>query len=481
MILPTGQRAEDALRESEDRYRTLIENANEAIFVIQDGRISYANPKLEEIGKFTAEELAQKSFLEFVHPDDRIMVGEYHKRRLTGEPLNNRYVFRIVSKEGSVLWIEINASLITWNGRPAVLVFLSDITERKRSEEALRESEEKFRTLVENSLDGILIVDMTGTILFGNRAASRIIDAEFAVEMFGTRNVMEFVAPESRSQVLHDFIQVGRGIDSYPVNYQIISSTGRQIWAEAIGKRIMFQNSPAILVSMRDISSRKRMEEAIHQANKKLALLSDITRHDMNNQLLALNGFVGLLQRKIPDPSFEDYFSRITKASSQIAAMIEFTKEYESIGLNAPAWQDCRTHVDTAIKQAPLGNVTMNNDLPPGAEVFADPLIVKVFYNLMDNAVRYGGKITTVRFSAQESGNDHLIICEDDGNGIPADEKERIFERGFGKNTGLGLFLAREILNITGITIQETGTPGEGARFEMTVPKGNWRITAKEI
>ena len=84
--------------------------------------------------------------------------------------------------------------------------------------------------------------------------------------------------------------------------------------------------------------------------------------------------------------------------------MIEFTKEYESIGLNAPAWQDCRTHVDTAIKQAPLGNVTMNNDLPPGAEVFADPLIVKVFYNLMDNAVRYGGKITTVRFSAQESG-----------------------------------------------------------------------------
>ena len=84
-----------------NRYRTLIENANEAIFVIQNGRISYANPKLEEIGKFTAEELAQKPFLEFVHPDDRIMVGEYHKRRLTGEPLNNRYVFRIVSKEGS--------------------------------------------------------------------------------------------------------------------------------------------------------------------------------------------------------------------------------------------------------------------------------------------------------------------------------------------------------------------------------------------
>jgi len=103
----------------------------------------------------------------------------------------------------------------------------------------------------------------------------------------------------------------------------------------------------------------------------------------------------------------------------------------------------------------------VKNDLPAGAEVFADPLIVKVFYNLIDNAVRYGGKITTIWFSAWESGSNYLIICEDDGNGIPIDEKERIFDRAFGKNTGLGLFLAREILDITGITIKETGTPGK--------------------
>ncbi len=93
----------------------------------------------------------------------------------------------------------------------------------------------------------------------------------------------------------------------------------------------------------------------------------------------------------------------------------------------------------------------------------------------MDNAVRYGGKITTIRFSVLERDEDHLIVCEDDGDGIPAMEKEKIFERGFGKNTGLGLFLSREILAITGITITETGEPGKGARFEMTVPKGMWR------
>ena len=93
----------------------------------------------------------------------------------------------------------------------------------------------------------------------------------------------------------------------------------------------------------------------------------------------------------------------------------------------------------------------------------------------MDDAARHGGKFTTIRFSLGESGNDRLIVCEDDGNGIPAEEKEKIFERGLGKNTGMGLFLAREILSITGITITETGEPGKGARFAMTVLKGMYR------
>ena len=93
----------------------------------------------------------------------------------------------------------------------------------------------------------------------------------------------------------------------------------------------------------------------------------------------------------------------------------------------------------------------------------------------MDNAVRYGGKITTIRFSVEESGNDPVIVCEDDGDGVVAEEKEKIFDRGFGKNTGLGLFLSRVILNITGITIRETGEPGKGARFEMAVPANSYR------
>ncbi len=109
-------------------------------------------------------------------------------------------------------------------------------------------------------------------------------------------------------------------------------------------------------------------------------------------------------------------------------------------------------------------------------KVYADLLISKVLYNLIDNAIRYGGKITTIRFIEPESEKDFTIVCEDDGYGVSVDEKEKIFERGFGKNTGLGLALSREILNITNIVIRENGEPGKGARFEMIIPMENYQI-----
>ena len=114
----------------------------------------------------------------------------------------------------------------------------------------------------------------------------------------------------------------------------------------------------------------------------------------------------------------------------------------------------------------------------PAWKSIADPLFEKVFYNLIDNALRYGGPgMTTIRFRYQESGQDLTIFVEDDGAGISAEDRKRLFERGFGHHTGLGLFLSREILSITGITITENGEPGKGARFAIVVPKGAWRRT----
>ena len=129
----------------------------------------------------------------------------------------------------------------------------------------------------------------------------------------------------------------------------------------------------------RDISEQKVAEEALHLASKKLILLYSITRHDINNPLTVLVGYPTILKKKQPDPSFTEYFLTVSTAAQRIASMIQFTREYESIGVKAPVWQDTRTLADTAAKEAPLGKVMVKKDLPVGAEVFADPLFVRVF------------------------------------------------------------------------------------------------------
>ena len=348
----------------------------------------------------------------------------------------------------------------------AVRIAITDITDIWQIE-ALRESEEKYRALFAAESDGIFVVDKESGIIIDCNDAITPMYGYRKDEVIGQPNTAMSAEPGATYAATREVKSL------IPVRYHR-KKDGSVFPVEITASVFPLKGHDAIVATVRDITERKRAEAALALTSRKLNLLSGITRHDINNQLMSVNGFLDLLHKKVPDPTLEDYFTRITKASSSISAIVQFAKEYEQIGISAPSWQDCRTLVDTAAKEAPLGEVVVNNDLPAGMEVFADPLIVRVCYNLMGNAVRHGGKITTLRFSADERDGEHIIVCEDDGDGVLSEEKEKIFDRGFGKNTGLGLFLSREILDITGIKIKETGEPGKGARFEMTVPKGAW-------
>ena len=147
------RQGEEDLRESEARYRQVVENANEAIVVIQDRKIKFLNPRAIKMVDYSQEELNSKPFTEFIHPDDRERVVERYVRRLNGERLSDIYQFRIADKDGSDRWLEANAILIDWESKLATLNFLTDITERKRTEQTLRRNEEKYRLLVENQTD----------------------------------------------------------------------------------------------------------------------------------------------------------------------------------------------------------------------------------------------------------------------------------------------------------------------------------------
>ena len=220
---------------------------------------------------------------------------------------------------------------------------------------------------------------------------------------------------------------------------------------------------------------RRNAEAALTAANKKLSLLNSITRHDIINQLLVLRGFLSQSLRISQDEQPRRFILKELEVAERINRQILFTKEYQDIGVQAPVWQNAAHVIHKA--QLAGGTITLaiGSELDT-LEILADRLLEKVFFNLVDNAVRHGGeKLSSIRFSAHATENTLLIFCEDDGCGIPEDEKNRIFEQGYGKNTGYGLFLIREILSITGITIRETGVPGEGARFEIMVPSGYFR------
>jgi signal transduction histidine kinase len=226
--------------------------------------------------------------------------------------------------------------------------------------------------------------------------------------------------------------------------------------------------------SIRILTDRKREEEAFKIANKKITMLNSITRHDILNQLLVLRAYIELSKQKNQDPVIAEFISKEEKAAESIQMQIEFTRTYQDIGSQAPRWQNLEEIVASAIgKLKPV--ITDMNFALGNAEIFADPLLEKVFYNLMENSLRHGDHVTRMDFSTQERENGLVILYSDNGGGISADDKKMLFKKGFGKHTGLGLFLSREILSITGITIKETGEPGKGARFEMTVPAGMWR------
>ena len=232
--------------------------------------------------------------------------------------------------------------------------------------------------------------------------------------------------------------------------------------------------SEITIVLQNDIAERRKVEAALSTVNQKLSLLSQITRHDISNRVFALLANIDLAKDDAENTKFKDTLEKLELVSRSIQNQITFTKDYQEIGARAPSWHMVAPMIAHAAEQLDVGGVTIGNHLPD-TEIFADAMITKVFYNLIDNALSHGDHVTNIIFSQEETADGLLLICEDNGVGIPPQDKTRIFTNEFGRDSGLGLFLIREILAISGITLRETGDYGKGARFEMLVKKGYYR------
>ena len=327
---------------------------------------------------------------EFVHPDDLWMVAsEVRKAKETTDPgYISHAEHRIIRRDGETRYISVRMAITKDEKGRTVKTHGAnqDITERRRAEDALRDNEEKFRSLVETSPDIIWETDLQGRFRYISPMVRRVLGYD-PEEVVGNQ-IMILVPEQKRPDMQKELARIiGADVPLRPFEVPARHRDGRDMVIEIRPAKVYGPDGK--LTGLRgiahDITERKRTEMALRQANRKLHLLSGITRHDISNQLLSLNGFVGMLHKKVTDPALEDFFSRIRTASGQISSMIAFTKEYEKIGTGAPVWQDVATVLDTGVKGIIPGQVALKTDLPAGTEVFADPMLEKVFFNLLDN------------------------------------------------------------------------------------------------
>jgi PAS domain S-box-containing protein len=490
------------LEASEQRYRNVVEDQTEFISrFLPDGTHVFVNEAYCRYFNKTRDEIVGKKFIPRIPAEDQRIVRE-HFASLTKDHPTAVITHRILLADGRIRWQRWSDRVI-FDETGAVREYQSvgrDITEEKRSEEALRESEASLASIFRAAPVGIGIVSDRVIIRVNDRISE--MTGYSGEELIGKNARILYPTDE-------DYDYVGT------VKYSLIREHGtgtvetRWIRKNGIIRDILLSSTPldpsnirqGVMFTALDITDRKNNEtrlraaweqlakteeelrgkynelacvkETLKEANRKLHLLSSITRHDILNKVSALLGNLEHAKTESDDPTMAASIGKLESLAMAIKEQIEFTRVYQDLGSQEPKWHA----LDKVISGLKVpATLSLSADVPH-VEIFADPILNKVFYNLLDNAARHGQKVSTITVLAQEVPEGLLILWEDNGVGIPADEKVKIFSKNYGKHTGLGLFLAHEILSITGITIKETGEPGRGARFEILVPTGSYRFT----
>jgi PAS domain S-box-containing protein len=345
--------------------------------------------------------------------------------------------------------------------------------ERRQAVNALRIENEKNRGLMDHASDAIFIADaVTGMLTDANKKALETLGKSLdEIRVMHYRDLHPY---ELRGQFEKAYMKAAEeGAGSQAM--VIIGNGGRHIPVIMSATTMDLGGKPSIMGIFHDISEIQMAQEALQLANKKLNLLADITRHDIRNKLTVMGGYIALVRDRPTEPEYSMYIKKIKSTVKVIGENIEFTKLYQNLGVTAPDWQNVHDVFFRACTHIDIKNISIQSDTR-GLEIFADPLLERAFFNFVDNSLHHGGPVSTIRISVKESPSGETIITiEDNGMGVPPFDKANIFTKGFGKNTGLGLFLVQEILSITGITIRETGEYHKGARFELLLPQGGYR------
>ncbi|HEX3002367.1 MAG TPA: PAS domain S-box protein [Methanoregula sp.] len=506
--------AEEKLARNEKKFRHIFDAAPYLIISVnRQGVIVDCNRRLNDVLQYDKSEILGKPFVSLVHGDYADTAKEYFRLALTTGSSRNQ-IYRMQKKDGSSLDVSVSANgLKDQHGTFfRVICIVEDITELRqmqesllrknedlaasfeeltaieeelrhhheellRNEAALKASEARYRNIFENAILGIYRTSPDGSIIEINPAFARIFGYTTPGEMKRSVASMRdlYANPGERDTVTE---RIARGEAIRAMDLEFVRKDGEHIWLTINARGIPDEHGRILTLegTTEDITDRRLAETGLKTAHAKLQLLSSITRHDILNQLNALRAYHDLAQENESDPGKLELIKKQMKIVNTIDEQISFTRDYQTMGMIAPSWQNIHTQLLKSTRGLAVKEVRIESERTD-VEVLADPLLTKVFYNLVDNSLRHGGKsMDHIRISFHETPENLTCFYDDTGQGVLPKEKHLIFNRGFGKNTGLGMFLAKEILAITGMSIQEIGEYGKGARFAISIPKGAYRF-----
>jgi PAS domain S-box-containing protein len=498
-------RSVDALGASESRFRAVFEQAAVGMTLVDlDSRFLRVNQRFCDITGYTRDEILGRTYSEMTHPDDRAGDRRHVADILTGKCDTARWQKRYLRKDGQTIWIAITIAPLRIPNEPLrMLGVVEDITERMRAQEALQQSEERFRQVVEQAPEGILVT-IGLEIRYANSAAVRMLGADSSASLVGT-HVLGRMHTDEREISRERCMQTERGIPAPLSSRRMLRLNGETFPAEVQAVSIVYDGQPAALAFFRDVTDqnrvaeeRARLEQSFQQAQKmeSVGRLAGGVAHDFNNHLTVINGYCDMLLDALgPDHPMEEELSEIRAAGTRAAALTQQLLAFSRKQIAEPRPLVLNEVVEefSRLVRRLIGDdievvTRMQPDLGP---VLADKgQMHQVLMNLAVNArdaMPTGGRLTVstrhadfdeASAAAQDArpGAFVVLTVEDTGTGIPPEMLQKIFEPFFttkpmGVGTGLGLATVYGIVEQSGGWIRVASEPGRGTTFRICLPR----------
>jgi PAS domain S-box-containing protein len=459
---------------SEQTLKALFESAPDGIYLNDlKGTFIDGNEAAEEITGFKREELIGKSFLKLgLLPKKEILkAATLLAKNALGKPTGPDEM-TLRRKDGTDVSVEIRTFPVKMQDRTVVLGIARDVTERMKIQKTMAENQARFKALFVGSPEAGVFLDRDFRIADINPRFEELFGYSLA-EIKG-KHIDDVVVPS-------DKMEEARALDSQAIQGYAHRNTWRR---RKDGSLVPVSVSAAPIIIegrlvgyigiYKDISELRNTQKKLETMNEKLRVVGGLTRHDVRNKLSTITGNIYLHKKKLVDhPDVLEGFNDMQSACEQIVRIFEFARDYERLGIEELAFVDVGTTIDkTASLFSGLKEARVMNECH-GLTVLADSLLERLFYNLIDNSLKYGEKLTQIRIRYEESENQLKLVYEDDGVGISKDNKAKLFNGGFttGKGSGYGLYLIGRMMDVYGWTIDETGVPGKGAQFTIDIPK----------